>query len=94
MAKAVVFVRSDDFDPHATRCTIYCEEQGYELVGVILDDWDRVDEMRDRKEVNVVVVSEESHLDPDRPFRVEVVAHAASSRREGRTRLIRRVWGG
>lgn len=94
MLKAVVFVRSDDFDPHAARCTIYCEEQGYNLAGVILDDWPAVLQTIADGEADIVVVSEEAHLDPERSPRIEVVAHAASSHREGRTRLIRRVWGG
>jgi hypothetical protein len=94
MTRAVVFVRSDEFDPHATRCTIYAEEQGYELTGIVVDDWDAVTRMLGDGEASVAIVSTENHLPAERKPRVEVVANAHSSRWEKRTRVIRRAWGG
>lgn len=90
MTRAIVFVRSDDFDPHATRCTIYAEEHGYDLAGVVVDDWQAVIRMFENDEADVAVVSEESHLPKQRRPRLEVVANAASDRWEKRTRIIRR----
>lgn len=91
MTRAIVFVSSEEFDPHATRCTIYAEERGYELCGIVVDNWDEAQRMHDEHEIDVIVVSEESHVPPDRAPRIEVVAHAASSRDEERTRIIRRA---
>jgi hypothetical protein len=94
VTRAIVFVPSDDFDPHATRCVAYAEERHYELVGVVRDDWNAVLRLIGDGQVGVVVVSDEAHLDPERQPRVEVVANQYSSRWEKRTRVIRRVWGG
>jgi hypothetical protein len=92
MTKAVVFVPSRDFDPHAARCVAYVEERGYELVGIVRDDWAAVQKMMVDGETSVVIVSEERHLNPRRKPRVEVVANApAPSRWEQRTRVIRRA---
>jgi hypothetical protein len=90
MTRAIVFVRSDEFDPHATRCTIYAEEHGYELAGVVMDDWGAVIRMFENDEADVAVVSEESHLPARRKPRLEVVANAVADRWEKRTRVIRR----
>jgi hypothetical protein len=92
MTRAVVFVRSDEFDPHATRCTQYAEEKGYELTGVVVDNWDAVNQMLHDGEATVAIVSEESHLPAKRKPRVEVVANAAAGRWERRTRVIRKIW--
>jgi hypothetical protein len=92
LTTAIVFVRSDDFDPHATRCTIYAQEQGYELAGVIVDDWDAVTRMLHDGDAGVAIVSTEEHLPPKRTPRVEVVANATGSRWERRTRVIRKIW--
>lgn len=91
MTRAVVFVRSDEFDPHATRCTIFCEEQGWEFYGLIVDDWDEAQRMYDEREADVIVVSEESHLPADRTPRIVVVANVADHHGRERTRIIRRV---
>lgn len=94
MTRAVIFVISKHFDPHATRCAVFCEERGYEIVGVVQDRWSAVLRMVAEGKADVIVVSEASHLDPRRSPRIEVVAHyaAGDNRRENRTRiLIRRV---
>lgn len=75
MTKAIVFVRSDEFDPHVTRCAAYAEEQGYEVTGVVLDDWGAVQKMLNDGQAGVAVVSTGSHLPSKRRPRVEVVEH-------------------
>lgn len=93
VTSAVIFVKSTDFDPHATRCVAYCEERGYHLTGLIQDDWSAVVKTLAAGEAEVVVVSEERHLDPDRRPRIEIVAHqVAAPIRAQRTRIIRRAW--
>lgn len=94
MTRAVIYVPSDDFDPHAARCTIYAEERGYELAGIVRDDWAAVQRMLGDGEASVALVSIEEHLPAERKPRVEVVVNAAGSRWEKRTKVIRRVWGG
>jgi hypothetical protein len=93
MTRAIVFVRSDDFDPHATRCTMYAQEQGYELAGVIVDNWAAVQQMLGDGEASVALVSVEEHLPAKRSPRIEVVANQYGSRWEKRTRIIRRGAG-
>jgi hypothetical protein len=90
MTKAVIFVPVGEFDPHAARCAEYVEEKGYELAGVVRGDWAAVQKMMRDGEADVVVLSTEDHLDPRRKPRIEVVANAALSRWETRTRVIRR----
>ena len=92
MTRAVVFVRSDEFDPHATRCTIFAEEVGYEIAGIVRDDWPAVLKMLGDGEASVVLVSVEDHLPADRKPRIEVVANQGVRRFEARTRVIRRIW--
>lgn len=91
MTSAVIFIRSAEFDPHAARCMAYCEERHYDVVGIVQDDWKAVQDTLEHG-AEIVVVSEESHLDPRRRPRIEVVAHQASSRGTQRTRVIRRAW--
>jgi len=87
MTRAIVFVRSDDFDSHATRCTLYAEEHGYELAGVVTDDWGAVLRMFKSGAADVAIISEESHLPAERKPRLEVVAGAAPEKWERRTRI-------
>lgn len=93
MTRAVIFIPSGAFDPHAARCAAYAQERGYELVGIVRDDWAAVQRMMRDGEAAVVVVSTEDHLNPQRKPRVEVVANAAASRWEKRTKVIRRGAG-
>lgn len=98
MLRAVIFVPSNEFDPHAGRCTQHCEDQDYELAGIVRDDWPTVARMLSAGEVDVVVVSSETHLDPRRLPRIEVVAQQPTCGRrispwEQRTRVIRRGAG-
>lgn len=96
MTRAIVFVPGDEFDPHAARCVAYAEDQGYDLIGIIRDNWPAAQKMLGDGETSVVIVSEQAHLDPARKPRVEVVAdqyHSGTSGWEQRTRVIRRIWG-
>lgn len=96
MTRAIIYVPAGEFDPHATRCINYAEDRGYELVGIVRDNWPAALKMAQDGDAPVVIVSEDSHLDPEREPRIEVVAHEYSngSRWEKRTRVIRRAWGG
>jgi hypothetical protein len=96
MTRAIIYIPAGEFDPHAARCVNYAEERGYELVGIVRDNWPAARKMAEDGGTTVVIVSEESHLDPERKPRIEVVANEYSngSRWERRTRVIRRVWGG
>lgn len=91
MTRAVVYVPpTADFDQHAARCMEYCEQQGYELRGIIRNDWEAAERMMGDGETSVVIVSTEAHLDPQRKPRIEVVANQAATRHETRTRIIPR----
>lgn len=90
MTKAVIYLRSDDFDPHASRCTEYVERQGYQLEGVVIDDWDAAQAMLDTGQVTVVVASTVEHLPPERRPRIEILANARAGMWEARTRIIPR----
>lgn len=98
MTRAIVYVPSGDFDPHAARCTAFSEERGYDLKGIVRDDWESVKKMMQNGEVSVVLVAVDGHLDPNRTPRIEVVAEQSTnqpaSRWEKRTRVIRRGEGG
>lgn len=90
---AIVYVLSEEFDPHATRCIAYIEERGYRLGGIVKDNWRAVLDAIAAGQADIVVVSEESHLDPKRQPRIEVVAHqVAVPRTAQRTRVIKRAW--
>jgi hypothetical protein len=92
VTRAIIFVPEGKFDPHASRCMEYCKRRGYEFQGIV-SDWDAVDRMRAAGEIEVVLVSKEEHLDPNRKPRIEVVAN--EERRPGleRTRILRRNEG-
>lgn len=90
MTRAIVYVPSKDFDPHAALCSVYATEHGYDIVGIVRDDWTAVQKMLGDGEASVALVSVEEHLPPKRKPRIEVVANAVKSRWEGRTRIIRR----
>jgi hypothetical protein len=90
VTKAIIYLKSDDLDPHASRCAEYLERQGYELEGVIMDDWDAAQAMLDSHQVAVIVASTTEHLPPKRRPRIEIVANERAGMWEARTRIIRR----
>lgn len=94
MTKAIIYLKSDDLDPHASRCAEYVERNGYELEGVVADDWSAAQAMLDSGQVGVVVASTEEHLPPKRRPRIEVVANERAGVWESRTRIIPRNAGG
>jgi hypothetical protein len=98
MTEAVVFVLSRHLLPHAAICYQYCLSLGYHAIGIVRDDWDDAwDYIRDGT-ADVIVVADETDLEPDRSPRIEIVAHTLQGAgpavtRPGtaeRTRLIRR----
>ncbi len=90
MTKAIIYLRSDDFDPHASRGTEDVERQGYELEGVIVDDWAAAQAMLDSEQVSVVVASTTEHLPRKRRPRIAIVANERAGMWEARTRIIPR----
>jgi hypothetical protein len=92
--KAVVFVLTAEFDPHAARCVEYCEQQGYIMAGIVRDAWGAVLKMLGTGQADIVVVAAESHLPPRRRPRIEIVAQQGTAKRERRTRFIRRTAAG
>jgi hypothetical protein len=75
MTTAVVFVLSQYLMPDAERCITYCLARGYDMIGVIKDDWDAAFGMLVAGTVTVVVAADPHHVDPGRTPRVEYVAH-------------------
>lgn len=98
MTRAIIFVPSENYDEHAARCLAYIEQQGYELRGIIRDNWAAAEEMMGNGETSVVLVSAEAHLDPARKPRIEVLDQIVpyanneqpASMRDRRTRIMRR----
>lgn len=104
MTKAIVFVDPDRLLPNASICLNYCIALGYHVVGVVRGSWDEVIKMTGSRKAEVVVVAEDCDLPADRTPRVEIVAHETpaagtgvakppGSRRDTRTRVIRRIAG-
>lgn len=99
---AIVFVLSGRLLPDADRCIQYCIARGYEMSGVIRDNWEiAMQYLADGRAEVLVVADERSFV--DRTPRVEVAAHApaisadpngnpkAAGRRNERTHLVRRT---
>lgn len=91
MTIAVIFIPAAlQVAEHASQCLAYCAARGYRVAGVVHTDWAAVMAVLTAQAAEVVVVADSEHLDPERTPRIEVVANAATSRYESRTRLIRR----
>lgn len=94
MTRAIVFVKTkiENYKNHAARCVEHSQAEGYDLQGVVADDWDAVKKMLGDGQTSVVLVATEEHLDPKRKPRIEVVANQPS--RAGasgkRSQMIRR----
>ncbi|SNY29178.1 hypothetical protein [Paractinoplanes atraurantiacus] len=74
--EAIVFVLSGHLLPDADRCIRYCLSRGYNMIGVVRDDWRAAMEMLADGRAEVLVVADPQHLDPNRTPRVEYVSHA------------------
>jgi hypothetical protein len=72
MTRAIIFVPSGEFEPHASIAMQHCAEQGYNLHAIVRDDWKAVQNMLDNDEATVAIVSDFKHLDPNRKPRVEI----------------------
>lgn len=75
VTEAIVFVLSGRLLPDADRCIRHCITQGYEMVGVVRDDWSLAMEYLADGRASVLVVASDRDLDPDRAPRIEVVSH-------------------
>lgn len=78
-SRAIIFVKSEDFDPNAAQCMQYCEEQGYQFEGLVRDDWEEVKRMFAEDQATVAIVASLDDLDPNRKPRVEVARTNAPS---------------
>lgn len=78
MVCAVVFVPAADIVPYANQCLEYCISRGYEIAGVIRDDYSAAAEMLLSGAATVLVVARREHLDPGREPRLEVLAEVAA----------------
>lgn len=90
MTDAIVFVQTQHLLRDAALCIEYCRNQGYNMVGVVKDDWKEAMRMGNAGQAGVIVAADAQHLDPKRRPRVEIVAEQPVSDRETRTRIIRR----
>lgn len=93
MTKAIIYTPTDHFEQHTDQCLDYCAQRGYDVAGVVRDDWHTAMQLACEGDVaGVVVVARVDHLDPHRRPRVEVVAEQPAIGRASvpRTRVIRR----
>lgn len=88
-SRAVVFVKSTDFDPNAAQCMQYCEQQGYQFQGIVRDDWNVVERMFADDQATVAIVATAADLDPNRKRRIEIVANQPAARYEHHPRTAR-----
>jgi hypothetical protein len=100
MTNAVVFVLGNRLILDGNICLQYCLAHGYNMIGVVKDDWRQaLDYLHDGTAAVLVVADERSFA--DQSPRIEVVAHAgtrtpngnpkAAGRRNERTHLVRRT---
>lgn len=75
MTNAVVFVLSQYLMADADRCIRHCLMQGYNMIGVVHDDWSAAIAMLRQGKASVVVVAAPDRIDPDREPRIEYVTH-------------------
>lgn len=91
MTDAIIYVPTNELDPHAARCAEYCAERGYTVDSIIRGDWAAAAQLLNGGVVGVVVVARADHLDPKRRPRVEVAgedgaSHPAPPRQSTRNR--------
>jgi hypothetical protein len=72
---AIVFVMSRYLLRDAARCIDYCRVQGYNMVGLIKDDWAAAIALTRKGEAEIIVVADPQHIDPDCKPRMEFVSH-------------------
>jgi hypothetical protein len=89
MVNAVVFVLTRHLLPDAELCISYCIAHGYNMIGVVKDDWTAATQYLYSGKAHVLVAADARHVDPDRQPRVEFVADHGPSGRP-RTRIIQR----
>lgn len=94
MTTAIVFVLTEYLVIDGATGTTHCTIHGYDMRGLVLDDWKKACQYLADGLADVLVIADESHLDPDRVPRIEVVSHHRApgprSPRQERTQLIRR----
>lgn len=73
MTRALIHVPVDEYEAHADRCMDYINEQGYEFVGFVHGEYQKVKDIFDRDGASVAIVATDAHVDRNRKGRVEVV---------------------
>lgn len=89
MTGAIVYVASQHLITDAERCMEYCRARGYDLVGIVRDDWSEAVRLIQAGMAGVLVAADARHLDPRRRPRIEIVAEQPTIPGEHRTRVIR-----
>ena len=89
---AIVFVLSRYLLRDAARCIDHCRINGYNMIGVVRDDWAEAWGYLRTGKVDVIVVADRQHLDPERSPRIEAVADRGPTGRP-KTQIIRRNAG-
>jgi hypothetical protein len=75
---AITFVLTRRLMPDAAICIEYCLRHGYRMAGVVRDDWSEAIRLLRTGFASVIVVADETALDPHRSPRVEVVSHTGA----------------
>jgi hypothetical protein len=75
MTTAVVFVLTQYLARDADRCIQHCIAQGYEMIGVVKDDWEAAIALTKKGDASIIVAASPDHVPPDREPRVEYVAY-------------------
>jgi hypothetical protein len=86
---AVVFVPAAHIAPYAKQCLDYCAARGYDIAGVVRDDWTAAVAMMANHSASVIVVARREHLDPHREPRLEILAEALEETRMPNARFRR-----
>lgn len=89
MTRALIHVPTEDYEAYADRCMDYLNERGYEFVGIVCGEYEKVQKMFDNDGATVAIVASETYLDPDRKPRIEVATNHPASQFEKHHRTTR-----
>lgn len=80
---AVIFVPEAEHLVYIAQCTEYCQNQGYQIAGVIRDDWRATVAMLSTGLATIIIMARPDHFDPAWEPRVEFVSDAAAPQPAG-----------
>lgn len=86
---AIIFAPTADDIESTARCLEHVQEQNYDLVGVVAENFDAARQMLDDGKADVLVVDKRTDLPPARTPRYEVVSEFAQTDREEHRRPVR-----